>query len=153
MIYNRQLDLQKIYLVSNTRINHRCTLFKLSFNVYSCKSWIFAFSSVHVAFTKLPITSWHPSAEGCNIKCQRWAYTLSSVVLNVMNGLWNELRLYYLHAQRRCGWRVSIDYFTIFVNQELCEVPLDAIPENTTLAGLQELVYRCSTSTIYIDLK
>lgn len=93
--------------------------------------------------------------------CRRLQYQMSEMGLYLiissfechMNGLWNELRLYYLHAQRRCGWRVAINYFTIFVNQELCEVPLDAIPENTTLAGLQELVYRCSTSTIYIDLK
>lgn len=41
---------------------------------------------------------------------------------------------------------------TIFVDQELGKVPLDAITEVATSVGSQELVNRCSIVTIYINL-
>ena len=40
----------------------------------------------------------------------------------------------------------------IFVDQELSEVPLDAIPEDATFVGHQELVNKRSIITIYINL-
>lgn len=91
MIYKRHLDLQQIYLVSNTRIiDHRrkCILPTAHYSNYHSTSILarvgFLYSAACVwGFTKLPITSWYPSAEGCSIKCQRWAYTLSSVVSNM----------------------------------------------------------------------
>lgn len=41
---------------------------------------------------------------------------------------------------------------TIFVNQELGEVPLDAIPKDATFAGFKEFVDRRSIVAIYINL-
>jgi hypothetical protein len=59
----------------------------------------------------------------------------------------------YLDAQRGSGRSVAIHYTSLLVNQELGEVPLDAVPEKATLTGFQKLVEGCSIVTIHINLK
>lgn len=58
----------------------------------------------------------------------------------------------YLNAQRGSGWRLAVDDTPLLVNQELGEVPLDAVAEKATFARLQELVQGRSSVAIDINL-
>jgi hypothetical protein len=57
-----------------------------------------------------------------------------------------------LNAHRGSGRSVAIHYTSLLVNQELGEVPLDAVSEKATLAGFQKLVEGRSIVTIHINL-
>lgn len=50
------------------------------------------------------------------------------------------------------SWCESFNRNTIFVNQKLCEIPLDSIAHESTLFLFQEFEQWCSTVTINIDL-
>lgn len=57
-----------------------------------------------------------------------------------------------LNAQRGSRWRIAVDDTPLLVNQELGEVPLDAVAEKATFARLQELVQGRSIVAIDINL-
>ena len=58
----------------------------------------------------------------------------------------------YLNAQRGSGRSVAIHNAPLLVNQELGEVPLDAVTKQATLARLQELVEGCGIATVDVNL-
>ena len=83
----------------------------------------------------------------------------ASVILNVqgfriqrVQGNVNHSAVSYLNAQRGGGWRIAVHDATLLVNQELGEVPLDAVTEKATFARLQELVQGGYVLAIDINL-
>lgn len=58
----------------------------------------------------------------------------------------------YLDAERRSSWSVTVNDFTIFVNQKLGEVPLDAVSKKPAFAWFQKLVDWSSLVTVHINL-
>jgi hypothetical protein len=70
----------------------------------------------------------------------------------LVQGNMNHCTVSYLDAQGRSGRCIAVHDTTLLVNQELGEVPLDVVSEQTAFAGLQELVDGCNIITIDINL-
>ena len=59
----------------------------------------------------------------------------------------------HLNAKRRSCRGITVNDFPFLVNQELGEVPLDAVTKQSTLARLQEFVNRWGIVAVHIHLK
>lgn len=75
-----------------------------------------------------------------------------SILVKLVQQTQNSVLEVYLDAQRGSGRGVVIHNTPLLVNQELGEVPLDAVTEEATLARLQEFVDGCGIVTVDINL-
>lgn len=59
---------------------------------------------------------------------------------------------FFFDVQRISGWCKTINWLTIFINQELCKIPFDGTAKETTLLLFKVFIQWTGRISIYIDL-